>query len=74
MNHTQRTIFLIMLGIYAASAFISYTFFLDDLVPVSGMAIPEMETSPVVFGLANAGIVLVVYGLLGLGGNWLAGE
>jgi membrane protease YdiL (CAAX protease family) len=74
MKHKQRTVFLIMLGLYAASAFLSYTFFLDDLVSVSGMAIPEMDYPPVVYGLANTGIVLVVYGLLGLGGYWFAGK
>ncbi len=74
MKHKQRNVFLIMLGIYAASAFLSYTFFLDDLVSVSGMAMPEMELPPYVFGLANAGIVFVVYGLLGLAGYWFAGK
>jgi Type II CAAX prenyl endopeptidase Rce1-like len=33
---------------------------------------PDMGVSNAVVGLANAGIVLVVYGLLGLGGYWFA--
>lgn len=72
MNRKQLTVFLVMLGVYAACAFISYTFFLDDLVAVAGMTVPEMDLPPVVYGLANAGIVLVVYGLLGFGGYWFA--
>lgn len=33
---------------------------------------PDMGVSPVVLGLANAGIVLVAYGLFGLAGFWFA--
>jgi membrane protease YdiL (CAAX protease family) len=72
MKRKQLSVFLIMLLVYALSAFITYTFFIDDLMAVAGMTMPEMELPPVVYGLANAGIVLVVYGLLGLGGYWFA--
>jgi membrane protease YdiL (CAAX protease family) len=54
------------------SAFISYTFFINDLAAVAGATVPATRLPPVVYGLANAGIVLVVYGLLGLGGYWFA--
>jgi membrane protease YdiL (CAAX protease family) len=72
MNRKQLIVFLMMLAVHALSAFISYTFFIDDLVAVAGTTVPKMELPPVVYGLANAGIVLVVYGLLGLGGYWFA--
>ena len=72
MKNKQLTIFLMMLAVYALSTFITYTFFIDELVAVAGMTMPEMELPPAVYGLANAGIVFVVYGLLGLGGYWFA--
>jgi len=72
MKRKQLTTFMLMLLVYALSAFITYTFFIDDLVTIAGMTMPEMEWPPVVYGLANAGIVLVIYGLLGLGGYWFA--
>jgi membrane protease YdiL (CAAX protease family) len=37
-----------------------------------GVPIPETNIPPLILGLANAGIVLVVYGLLGLAGYWFA--
>jgi membrane protease YdiL (CAAX protease family) len=72
MKRKQLVVFLVMLVVYALSAFATYTFFIDELVAVAGVTMPEMELPPVVFGLANAGIVLVVYGLLGFGGYWFA--
>ncbi|MBN2502425.1 MAG: CPBP family intramembrane metalloprotease [Anaerolineales bacterium] len=39
---------------------------------MTGTAVPDMGVSPVVLGLANAGIVLVAYGLFGLAGFWFA--
>jgi membrane protease YdiL (CAAX protease family) len=73
MNHRkQLTILLILLIVYALSAFLTYTFFIDQLTAFIGVPIPETDTPPVVFGLANAGIVLVAYGLLGLIGYWFA--
>lgn len=72
MHRKQLTIFLIMLVIYALCAFVVYTFFVDDLAAAAGVPMPDMGVPPVVLGLANAGIVLVVYGLLGLAGYWLA--
>jgi membrane protease YdiL (CAAX protease family) len=72
MNRKQLTVFLTMLVAYALSAFITYAFFLDEMMAIAGVTMPEMELPPAVYGLANAGIVLVVYGLLGLGGYWFA--
>jgi hypothetical protein len=57
---------------YAFLAFATYLWFLDELsgaagVPPTLVAIPRWQ-----LGLANAGIVFVVYGLLGLAGYWFA--
>lgn len=65
MNRKQLTIFLILLIVYASSAFATYAFFTDELAITTGVPMPDMGVSNVVVGLANAGIVLVVYGLLG---------
>ena len=73
MNHRkQLTVLLILLIVYALSAFLSYTFFLDQLTAFAGVPIPETDIPPFLFGLANAGTVLVLYGLLGLIGYWFA--
>lgn len=68
----QRTLLGIMLVIYALSAFLVYAFFTDQLVAMAGMPMPDMGISNRVFGLANAAIVLVVYGSVGLIGYWFA--
>jgi membrane protease YdiL (CAAX protease family) len=57
---------------YALSAFLTYAFFVDELAATAGMPMPDMGVSDAMLGLANAGIVLVLYGLLGLGGFWFA--
>ena len=72
MNRRQLTVFLILLVVYAFCAFATYAFFTDDLVAMAGVPMPDMGVSNAVVGLANAGIVLVVYGLLGLAGIWFA--
>ncbi len=71
-NRKQLTIFLILLIVYALCAFATYTFFVDDLAASAGVPMPEMGIPDSVLGLANAGIVLVLYGLLGLAGYWFA--
>lgn len=72
MNRKQLTIFIILLLAYAFSAFATYAFFTDQLATMAGTPMPDMGVSNVVIGLANAGIVLVFYGLLGLAGYWFA--
>ena len=72
MRRKQLTVFLIMLVIYAFCAFAAYAFFADQMAASAGVPIPKPVASPVVLGLANAGIVLVVYGLAGLAGYWFA--
>jgi hypothetical protein len=77
MTHRrQLTVFLLMLLTNALAAFASYVFFYDQLTSIGGMS-PNMPaktlTLPMwVYGLANAGIVLVLYGLVGLLGYWMA--
>lgn len=72
MNRKQLTVFLILLVVYAFCAFATYAFFADQIAATSGIPMPQMPASNAVMGLANAGIVLVVYGLLGLAGFWFA--
>jgi hypothetical protein len=71
-NRKQLIAFVILLIIYALCAFATYTFFIDALATSAGMPLPEMGVPDSVVGLANAGIVFVVYGLLGLAGYWFA--
>lgn len=71
-NRKQLTVFLILLAVYAFCAFATYAFFTDQLVATAGVPMPKMPVSNAVLGLANAGIVLVVYGLLGWIGFWFA--
>lgn len=73
-NRKQIIIFLILLGIYALSAFLTYAFFIEQLAAMAGMPIPDIGVSPTIVGIANAGIILVVYGFLGLFGIWFAGK
>ena len=73
MNHRkQLAVFAILLILYAFCAFITYAFFLDQIAATAGIPLPQMPASNDVLGLANAGIVLIVYGLLGLAGYWFA--
>jgi membrane protease YdiL (CAAX protease family) len=72
MHRKQLPVFFILLAVYALCAFISYTFFVEQLTAFAGVPMPELGVPPVVVGLAGAGIVLVVYGPLGLVGYWLA--
>lgn len=65
MNRKQLTVFLVLLVVYAFCAFATYAFFTDELARVAGIRMPDMGVSNAMLGLANAGIVLVVYGLLG---------
>ncbi len=71
-NRKQLMALLIMLVVYALCAFLIYAFFMDQLTAMSETPMPKMEVSNTVLGLANAGIVIVFYGLLGLLGYWFA--
>jgi hypothetical protein len=72
MDRKQLTVFLTFLVIYAFCAFATYAFFTDQLVVTVGVPMPDLGVSNAVIGLANAGIVLVAYGLLGFVGYWFA--
>jgi len=72
MHRKQLIVFFIMLVVYALCALVTYAFFADQLAAAAGLPMPEMGVSPLVLGLANAGIIMVVYGLLGLAGYWFA--
>ena len=73
MARKQLIVFFLMLIVYAASAFVSYAFFMDQLAAAAGITqMPQTSVSPVILGLANAGIILVVYGLVGVAGYWFA--
>lgn len=73
MTHRkQLTVFIIMLGIFALSAFIGYAFFANQLTAGANVPMPDLGVSNTVLGLANAGIILVVYGIVGLAGYWFA--
>ena len=72
MHRRQLTVFFSLLAVYAFSAFATYAFFADELVASAGVPMPDMGVSNAVLGLMNAGIVLVVYGILGLVGYWFA--
>lgn len=68
----QLTVFAILLVVYALCAFVTYAFFADQLAAAGGLPLPDTGIPNSVLGLANAGIVLVVYGLAGLAGYWFA--
>ena len=72
MNRKQLTVFFVMLAVYALCAFITYVFLLEQMSNGANIPLPVTTMSPLVMGLANAGIVLVAYGLLGLAGYWFA--
>jgi len=60
------------LVIYAILALVTYLFIpIEQLIP-PGMPTPTITIPRWQLGLANAGIILVVYGLVGLAGNWFA--
>jgi len=71
-NRRKWSVFLALLIIYALSALLTYTFFIESLASSINATLPDLGVSPFVLGLANAGIVLVLYGLMGLAGIWFA--
>jgi membrane protease YdiL (CAAX protease family) len=54
-----------LLVVNAFCAFATYTFFTDDVAKMAGVPMPDMGVSNAMLGLANAGIILVVYGIFG---------
>lgn len=72
MHRKQLQIFFSLLIVYALCALLTYSFFTNQLAATVGVPLPDMGVSDVQLGLANAGTVLVVYGILGLLGYWFA--
>lgn len=72
MHRKQLTVFVILVLLVALSAFVTYTFFSEDLAASMGIPMPDMGVPDSVLGLANGGIVAVMYGVLGLIGYWFA--
>lgn len=68
----QLRVLGVLLLSYALAAFLTYAFFVERMASSVGVPMPDLGVSNVVLGLANAGIILVVYGLLGLAGLWFA--
>lgn len=68
----QITVSSMLLVAFALSTFLVYALFTDQLVAMAGIPMHDMGVSNAVLGLANAGIVLVVYGILSLIGYWCA--
>lgn len=63
----------IFLITYALLAFFFYLFApLDQLLPTGSVSSVPITLPKWVLGLANAGIILVLYGVLGLAGYWFA--
>ena len=72
MQRKQIVGFFILLFLNGFSAFITYTFFSDQVAATAGVPMPNLGVSNAVVGLANAGIVIVLYGIIGLLGLWFA--
>jgi membrane protease YdiL (CAAX protease family) len=65
-DRRQLKVLLILVAIDALCALLTYAFFMDQLTAMAGIPMPDMNVSNGVLGLANAGIVFVVYGCAGL--------
>jgi membrane protease YdiL (CAAX protease family) len=72
MHRKQLIVFFVLVLLVALSAFVTYAFFLEEVAASTGVPMPDMGVPGAVLGLANAGIVLVMYGVLGLAGYWFA--
>lgn len=72
MHRRQLTVLLVLVLLAALSAYVTYTFFTDELAASAGVPMPDLGVPDSVLGLANAGIVLVQSGILGLAGYWFA--
>jgi membrane protease YdiL (CAAX protease family) len=72
MHRKQLVVFVILLFLAALSPFVTYTFFSKELAASLGVPMPDLGIADSVLGFANAGIVLVMSGILGLLGYWFA--
>jgi hypothetical protein len=66
-------VFGVLLGVYALLAFLTFALGLQDqLLPNKGISSPLPSIPLWLLDLANAGLIIVLYGLLGLAGFWLS--
>jgi membrane protease YdiL (CAAX protease family) len=75
VKKTNKTllVFFILLGIYALMPLLMYGLLPLDQVMAGQPINPQLKNTPGwLIGLYNTGIILVVYGLLGLAGLWFA--
>jgi membrane protease YdiL (CAAX protease family) len=72
MHRKQLTVFFVLVLLVGLSAFVTYAFFLEEVAASARLPMPDMGVPAAVLGLVNAGIVLVMYGVLGLAGYWFA--
>ena len=74
MKKKQLTILGSFVLLYTLLVLLTYLVFpIEQLLP-EGAEAPSLPLPGWAFGLANAGITLVVYGILGLAGYWFAGR
>jgi hypothetical protein len=73
VNRRQLAVFALLLATNALLAFLTYALGLAGQFFAGQELPPELANTPLwLVGLANAGIILVLYGLLGLLGLWFA--
>lgn len=72
MHKKQIGVLAALLAVYALVIFVSYAFFFDQLTQGLPSSTPQPAIAHWILGLANAGFFLILYGLLGLAGYWLA--
>jgi membrane protease YdiL (CAAX protease family) len=68
----QLKVFLILVIFLAVLAFLTYAFFFAQATAGLPVAMPALTMPLWVYGAAEAGIILLAYGLLGLAGFWFA--
>jgi hypothetical protein len=72
-DRRQPVVFVLLLTVNALLAFLTYALGLVEQFLAGQEMPPELANTPLwLVGLANAGIILVLYGLLGLIGLWFA--
>jgi hypothetical protein len=78
MSNRKSGQLLVLTGLTAVYALLAFTYYvyapLDQSLPAQNLPEVTIDVPQWVLGLANAGIILVVYGLLGLIGYWLAAK
>jgi membrane protease YdiL (CAAX protease family) len=72
MHRKQLAIFFILLIVYVLCAFLTYTFFADQMAASAGVPAPNLGKPDLVFSLEIAGVIFVFYGILGSLGYWFA--